>query len=219
MKKIILLGILLALFGISCATTPISPPTGAVSAEAPTLIVGSKFLFRETDLINKKTETYIWTVQEIRTYEKKPAYWISIAKGQGIDSAGEEEGFLVYDLELNGLARFKDGEEIRSASPCIRTFSWPLFVGKKWIASYDFFDKERGPFRDMRDFVRVESYEEVKVPAGIFQAFKIKRVGAGNTFIDYYAPSIKMTVKTIRDQASIGKKSMSELMAFHIPLK
>jgi hypothetical protein len=75
---------------------------------------------------------------------------------------------------------------------------WPLEVGKEWRSAYlreNILEKSSQTF-DYR--MVVTGIEEVKVPAGIFETFKVEvRIAySGNLFAEYwYAPKAKRGVK------------------------
>lgn len=211
----------LIIMSVGCATTP--TPTGkevpgVIAESPPALVTGSKFVFQETNLeTGKITTTYTWIVKEIKEYEKKKAYWIDTSGGRG-------DTFVIYDINLNWRAYIQRGEEWESVSPCIQFFSWPLKVGKKWRTSYDYWDKSRGrSWRDQSEPVTVQTYEEIKVPAGTFQAFKIFRDGARLKQTIWYAPSIGIIVKRQTERTSdhyLGYgRWFSELVEYSIPSK
>lgn len=223
-KLIIILALVLSCVFFSCATQKAvqMPPAGSIIAEQPTLTLGSKFIFRETDVLSKEVTDYIWTIKQIQAYEgsSKPAYFFSICK-YADGKIGSEEYCLVYNHELNAMTRLVDGREVRAATPCIQTFSWPLWPGKKWYTSYNFFgEKGRG---DIRDYVVVESYEQFKVPAGTFNVFKIKRVSLSQThweFTDYYSPEVKMFIRSEKFRLASHSegygKWITELVSYQI---
>lgn len=221
MKKalaLLLVGLFWGLL-VACATTT---PTGreetpgVIAESPPVLVMGSKFVFQETNLVTGKvTSTFTWIVKERKEYEGKPSYWVDTTGGKG-------ENFNVYDLNLNWMAYIKKEVEQTSASPCIKEFSWPLRVGKKWNTFYDYWDRSRGSsFRGASEPVKVESYEEVKVPAGTFQTFKIVREARTFKVTFWYAPSVGISVKrqierTADNPLGYGR-ILAELIEYSIP--
>jgi hypothetical protein len=116
-----------------------------------------------------------------------------------------EEGYEVeagdsrywYTKKLGYVARVTGGRTVRRATPP-EDWQWPLQVGKSWSATVTWMD---GPAQD-RHFVltgvwAVEAYEEVKTPAGTFEAFKVSRreieSGASQEF--WYSSTVKGWVK------------------------
>jgi len=152
----------------------------------PVLVMGSNFIYRDTNLSNGKSLKVIMTVKEKREFERKPAYWIQVNRER-------DQYFNIYDMKLNWIGSSEDGKELgESAEPCIRVFDWPLKVGKEW--SSDFISRQYSEgFRPSRSkiSVRIRTYEEVKVPAGNFKALRIQ--AGEETF--WYAPSIGWVVQ------------------------
>jgi len=211
----------LIVISVSCATTPplTSKEVPDVVAESPpAIVIDSRFVFQETNLVTGKiTSTFTWVVKEKKEYDRKPAYWVDTTGGKG-------ENFNVYDLNLNWMAYIKKGVEQTSASPCLKEFDWPLKVGKSWSTFYDYFDRSRGSsFRGASEPVKVESYEEVKVPAGTFQTFKIVREARVFKVTNWYSPSIGISIKRQIERTAdniLGYgRFLIELMEYSIPSK
>jgi hypothetical protein len=172
----------------------------------PVLVMGSNFIYQDTDLSNGKACKVVMTVKEKKEFERKPAYWIQVNRERG-------RYFDIYDMNLNWIGSSEDGKELESAEPCIRVFDWPLKVGKKW--SNDYISRQRTEgFRPSRSkiLVKIQTYEEVTVPAG---TFKTLRIQAGEeTF--WYAPSIGWAVKEkIEPYGKAGW--LLELVKYRIP--
>lgn len=222
MKKIAFLVAVFGLILVACATTPQTPPTGGITAECPTLILGSKFIFQETNLSTKKiTQTITWTIEKRGLYDGKEAYWVRVdVKKSAEDIKTKYAVYMIRDLNLNPIAVIAGDKETVSISPYIQDFSWPLFAGKKWYASYDLYDKGQW-FRNIKDSVVVESHEEIVVPAGSFKTFKIKRFGDIASFTSYHAPEIRgIMVKReiVRDSSHYqgGGRWVQELVEYNV---
>ncbi len=190
-----------------------------ISAEAlkPEAVLGSLFTFQE---INSKSgnviQTFSWFFEKLELYQGKSALWIKVIK----NNSRSGETYQIWNLNFNYLATVKQGQEVQAASPCFKLYDWPLYVGKKWICQYDFWSgvqKWEGVTKD----VAVEKYQEVKVPAGTFQTFKIKISDRFGWAIHYYSSELKMTVRTelVRKPGhSHGSgKWVQELIAYDIP--
>jgi hypothetical protein len=172
----------------------------------PVLVMGSNFVYQDTNLSNGKTCKVIMTVKERKNFERKPAYWIEVNR-EG------ESYFDIYDMNLNWMGSFEDGKELESAQPCIRVFDWPLKVGKKWSSNY--ISRQRSElFRPSRSkvSVKIRTYEEATVPAGTFETLRIQ--ADEETF--WYAPSIGWAVK--EKIGPYGKAEwLLELVKYRIP--
>ena len=172
----------------------------------PVLVMGSKFIYQDTNLSNGKICNVTMVVKQKKEFDKKPAYWIEVSRE-------ERNYFDIYDMNLNWIGSFADGKELESAEPCIRVFKWPLRVGKKWDSSYTLRDYSEG-FRPSpsKITVNIRTYEEVTVPAGTFKALRIQ--AGGETF--WYAPSIGWVVK--EQIGPYGKEEwLLELVEYSIP--
>jgi hypothetical protein len=176
--------------------------------QPPVLVMGSKFIYQDTNLSNGKSYKVTMGVKEKKKFEKKPAYWIEVSR-EG------ENYFDIYDMNLNWIGSFAGGKELEAAEPCIRVFKWPLRVGKKWDSNYTSRNYSEG-FRPSpsKITVNIQTYEEVSVPAGTFKAFRIQ----ADKEIVWYAPSIGWVVK--EKIGPCGKEGwFLELMEYRIEAK
>jgi len=172
----------------------------------PVLVMGSNFIYQDTNLSNGKICRVIMTVKEKKEFERKPAYWIQV------DREGDRY-FDIYDMNLNWIGSSEDGKELESAEPCIRVFDWPLKVGKKWSSDYISRRSSEG-FRLTRSrvSVKIRTYEEATVQAGTFETLRIQ--AGEETF--WYAPSIGWAVK--EEIEAHGKAEwLLELVEYRIP--
>jgi hypothetical protein len=157
-----------------------------------------------------------WTAGESWTYRgkgKDGAYTITrkvLREGifEGYDAyevqAGDSRYW--YTKQLGYLARVTGDRTVRRAMPP-EDWQWPLQVGRSWSATATWVD---GPAQD-RSFVltgvwTVESYEEIKTPAGTFKAFKVSRreieSGASQEF--WYSAKVKGWVKVRGTDTAAG---------------
>ncbi len=170
---------------VSCAVAaskdPAAPPAGAQIVEAGFPEAGTKWVARISQTGSGTTTSFTYTVLGEGTYDGKPVYRVS---------AGND--ILVYDKATgNSVADLHMGKESRAYSPHNGFFSWPLYVGKSWTASYTYHDRASGTTIDpLRFEYHVEAFEEVTVPAGTWKAFRIEaeipEQTAFSTF--WYAP-------------------------------
>ncbi|MDA8339178.1 MAG: hypothetical protein M0Z70_07755 [Nitrospiraceae bacterium] len=144
--------------------------------------------------------------------------------------AGEENGNLVFYVQWNGGGKMKNirtpdlnfikefnkkGEIVEECNPYKGALRFPLWIGKKW--SYTFTTTKlaehggAGELADRDSDVKVVSYEQIKVPAGTFWAFKIEehrvtrgargpkaRLGYNSTV--WYSPEVKNIIKVEEDK-------------------
>ncbi len=218
MKKMVfaVLIVFVMFFVSACATTPSPPPTGAITAEVPKPVLGASFTFQGVDLKSGKVfQTFTWFFEKLEPYQGKPALWIKV-----VSDDQSEEIYQVWNLDFNYLATLKQGREVRSASPYFELYKWPLYVGKKWICRYEYWEGTQR-WGDVIKEVVVEDFREVKVPAGTFQAFQVKVFDRFGWAIHYFSPELKTTVK-IESARKKGHRLgegrwIQELISYNIP--
>jgi hypothetical protein len=129
---------------------------------------------------------------------------IRVAATRGDGGADETQ---VFDREWNWLTRPATNLQSFDYSPAYRALAFPLTVGKTWRARAVATDPVDGRRFPVWIEATVQGWEKVKVPAGEFEALKIKRM----VFIEYweytirgrseiveyewYAPSVKQAVR------------------------
>jgi hypothetical protein len=118
------------------------------------------------------------------------------------------------------------GKEVFAASPHDGTFSSPIWVGKSWTTNFTAHDRIRGfSHSPVQVNWKVESFEDVTVPAGTFKAFRLQSsVPVGNAFSTlWYAPEVNLIVKRIDERTSrhpLGSdKRTTEMIEYHKPTK
>ena len=99
------------------------------------------------------------------------------------------------------------GRILREASPSLRSFDFPFYVGKEWRSVFTFQDNQKGlSWTPVEVFWRVKEYDEVSVPAGKFRAFLIESEPSTNWGIKkeqvWYAPQAKQLVKRVRERTA-----------------
>ncbi len=196
MEKVtpILWFVVLAVVGLSLlvlapATVADEPPEGAVTANIGFPPVGAKLKYR-TVVEPGETRIQTFTMLEEGTYEDKPVYRMS----DGVET-------ILYDKATRNLvAKLHEGKVIREFSPHAGTFSSPIWVGKSWVTTFTFTNYERERTRTRTRECKVEAYEEVKVPAGSFKAFRVKCSDERTTINIWYSPEIKQSPKVILER-------------------
>jgi hypothetical protein len=185
-----------------------SAPNETYAQHPRSLVIGSRFIYQDTNVSSGKICKVAMTVKEMKDFESKPAYWIEVSREA-------ESYFDIYDMNLNWIGSFAGGKELESAEPCIRVFDWPLRVGKEWKSDYTVKDYSRGThLYHSKTRVNIQTYEEVRVPAGTFRALRIQ---AGEETL-WYAPSIGWAV---REQIGTQDRDgwLLELIEYSIPPK
>ena len=192
MLRNFLLFCFVALF--ACATPaaepPNEPPPGAIKADVGFPAVGTKWVGRIVPQ-SGPTVTLTYTVIEDGVHESKPVHRIVA----GTDT------YLYDTATSNTIATLRLGKEVSSTMPHDGTFSWPLYVGKTWTATYTFNNRLQGmTVGPVNVEYRATAYEDVTVPAGSWKAFKIESEAASSAFSTiWYAPEIKLIVKRINE--------------------
>ena len=87
------------------------------------------------------------------------------------DGAGRQ---LRRDADLGNLGEWFEGRPTRVLSPVDVRYHWPLWIGKRWEC--DFVDRARGgQALPMVASYHVEGMDRVEVPAGIYDALRVRR--------------------------------------------
>jgi hypothetical protein len=193
-RNCLLIALLLVLTGCA-ATAATEPPAGAVKFEFAVPAVGTKAVYRITDHQGGGTREETWTVVEA-SYEKRQVFGIS----DGVN-------VRIYDkVTGNWIATLRDGKELFSVSPDSGTFSWPLWVGKSWLATFAYYDRVRGrSWSFVQSWWKVAAYEDVTVPAGTFKALRLESSPGTNNATQemfWYSPEAKIVVKRILERTS-----------------
>lgn len=184
----------------AACTTPVGTPLeSSASATAPSVSAG---------------DTWTYHVRDGFTGLPRGAQQHRVAEvsGERVTVTVSQEGSAqyetwIYDREWNWLRRPATNLQIFTYSPPYRALSFPLAPGKKWRARLTATDPS-----DARRFPvwidgTVVGWEKVKVPAGEFEALKVKRVvffeyweyaNRGRSEIievDWYVPAVKQIVR------------------------
>jgi len=106
------------------------------------------------------------------------------------------------------LARLAGPSKRVEFVPALALYRFPLPVGKSWVESARAVDPDTRRTTQLKVFAKALSWEEVNVPAGKFNAVKVRRSiaaedaeptrsGTTVTLIDWYAPQAAGPVKRI----------------------
>jgi len=190
------LACLALLTACSLPAAQVEPLTGTPeTADRPTWQVGDSWTYREqgaqatrTDQVSRDADGYV-------------------LKRGNID-----ERRVTPSLSLSRI--LVGGESVDEFTPAIDYFQWPLEVGKPWRVECECKRKGNPNLLKVLATVKVESYEEISVPAGSFPAYRVYyRDGFGGPpQIYWYAPAVKNWVRweDYRD------KTVWELKAFQL---
>ncbi len=188
MRKTVTLMALIIFLG-GCATMSTEPPEG-VRADAGFPSPGTKWVYQTVDQ-SGGTAKLTYTALEEATYEGKPVYRMN-----------DGSNTLIIDKATrNWVATVRDAKERLAASPSDQMFSFPISVGKSWAAKYNYHDRDRGlSFSDVTYSWSVAAYEEVKVPAGAFKAFRLEGNNPFSSTTIWYAPELRLIVKRVDER-------------------
>jgi hypothetical protein len=176
-----------------------SPATGPARIEAPTAEVGRSWSFRVVNGYNGEVVAH---------YRER----LVEATGSGLkvvrtDTKLGEPITELYTSDWNWLSKARPGVGVPTAyAPALVVLPFPLEVGRSWSQRSVSNDPHSGQQFAVRVDGRVVGWEQIRIPAGTFEAVLITRtiyVGDGNyersdtEFIesDWYAPSVGRVVR------------------------
>ena len=189
---------LAVLFG-ACASGPVSAPlTGATSAAAPNVRAGDSWTFRELNGYNNLPKG---TLRE-RVLESG-ASGIRVEVSADDSPPGPPEA---YTPDWGWRDKLDATGVMRRFKPAFPAYVFPLAVGQKWGSEVDTFDPASGAAVAVKIRARVLGWELVRVPAGDFEALKVRRESwysdGGTTHFgtylvetDWYAPKVNHFVR------------------------
>ena len=184
----------------ACAAVPVGTPLqSTASAEAPVVAVGDNWTYRVQDAytgIARPTERF-------RVTEAGNGRIRVAVSREGV-SADETRTF---DSQWNWLTHPATHLQAFNYSPAYPAYSFPLAPGKTWRERLTATDPKDGQRFPVWVHGTVLGWERVKVPAGEFDALKIKRTvtldyletgwrGSSDiTEYEWYAPAVKQSVR------------------------
>jgi len=225
------LAIALLVLVAGCATIEetkpnVIPTNPVLLGEKPAnLIIGSKFIYKRTNLITDESQTYMWTIKSKVNWFGTTAYVIDFGSG-----------FIIWDSNLNWMASLdKNGKVFQNidtsaqmitpqgtstVAPSIRVYDWPLKIGKNYSLNYEVSDKANNKIK-LSDQIKVEEKTNAKTPIGTWTTFKIRRETLGYIENRFYSPDLGMEVKTEVMQTKAHPQGpaiiMNELVGYEIP--
>ena len=184
----------------------LAPSAHAQLAERPDVRVGDRWQYVEYDTAPSR--------------EPNRERLISAVGPDGI--VGTENGAgLRLTPEMNVIDSWRE----RSSNP--RLLQFPLYVGRRWSYSNDWYFKLTGSRGSSDVEVEVLGYEPVEVPAGRYEAFKLlarttlrgisakgnDMNGVVTTLTYWYSPSVRSIVKSDHHSVYLGRTTR-ELVSF-----
>jgi len=200
------LAVFLAAYGC-VATKPQKLPENVKLGEFKPQVPGTQLVLKVTKNKNTTNNKYIVAEDTI--------------KGEAVFVEKQKDGKIghVYDPQNNnwkGEWNFEKGEYIRKASPNVNALQFPLFVGKKYSANFDYSEKGGWSGRVYRT-AKVEGIESLSVGSESYDVFKIRIVSeGGNVNTMWYSPDLARSVKSIMESSQSGT-SISELVSIKLP--
>jgi hypothetical protein len=171
------------------------PPLSAI-VDAPYIRPGSSWTYKVEDTAWNAPQTVVLTFMKDDVY-----------KNAGVLAFATANETILYDRDLNFVAVAADGRILREASPSLRSFDFPFYVGKEWRSVFTFQDNQKGlSWTPVEVFWRVKEYDEITVPAGKFRSFLLESEPSTNWGIRkeqvWYAPQAKQLIKRIRERTA-----------------
>lgn len=183
------------------------PRRATFSVDKPEWKVGFHWQYRVTR--SDKTEHIVQDVLEIDTSAQVPAYLLK---------AGNEES--VYGLEkLDLLETRMDGILKTRRHKSNELFAWPLRLNKEWRNTFKLENLELKQTVTVDRVMTVSGIEDVRVPAGTFNAIKIEAYDykSGRLVSEYwFSPEVRWYVKTVSYQGRDTYFREQQLTAFKI---
>lgn len=138
------------------------------------------------------------------TFDSVPVYVLRVGKNEHIHTKDT----------LSVLATLSGGKTVTKNNPPLLLLSWPLEVGKEWRNSFLVENVEQKSSQRIDMEVVVADVEQVKVPAGVFEAFRIETYAfqTGELISEqWYAPQVKGFVKsrTYRQEGPVDLELVS----------
>ena len=115
------------------------------------------------------------------------------------------------------------GRKIKTGTPSIFYFDFPIYIGKKWKKMMSTIPLRGSTEVNYLNEYQVISYEDVVVPAGTFKAFKIEikqtnyTISAFGKVHIWYSPEVKSIIKVMYETAMywVGTRDW-ELISFKL---
>ena len=161
---------------------PVWPPPGS------TWIVQTK----STGSLGSGSKTATWQALGEQDWEGRRV--IGLTSGGGF--------YLYFDDSRRIVAQVRDGKPVQTYDPYEALYDWPLFVGKSWVSEFRIRDYVREQTVALKYDFRVEVFEEVATPAGVFKTFRIRRDGPDDSYIVWFDPELAVEVKRVWERFS-----------------
>lgn len=206
MKRLFLVCAWLAFAG--CATPlPQTPPAGMeAQVEAPRIQAGAQWTYRVRDGFTDLPRAAV-------------SYRVTEVTGDRVlvtaSSERVKDDLQLYDRQWNWLTHPATNLQSFNYSPAYPAFAFPLAAGRTWKARLMATDPANGKRFPLTVEGTVLGWERVKVPAGEFDALKVRRV----VFFDYYEPNVRGRSEIVETEwyaPALGQSVRRESMARYL---
>ena len=155
---------------------------------------GSTWIVRtkSTGSLGSGSKTATWQALGEQNWEGRRV--IGLTSGQGF--------YLYFDDSRRIVAQVRYWKPVQTYDPYEALYDWPLFVGKSWVSEFRIRDYVREQTVALKYDFRVEEFEEVATPAGVFKTFRIRRDGPDDSYIVWFNPELAVEVKRVWERFS-----------------
>jgi len=178
MKRFFIGSALLFLAGCATPLPQTAPPGVAAQVPVPGIRSGEEWTYRVRD-------GFTGLARPTERYRVTEAAGDRVAVTVSREGAHDE--LQVYDRQWNWLKHPATNMQAFDYSPAYPAYAFPLTAGRTWNARLTATDPANGRRFPLTLNGVVLGWERVKVPAGEFDALKVRRV----VFLDYYEPVVR----------------------------
>ncbi len=146
------------------------------------------------------------------TLAKGDKTYVRFKSVKGLD----QTTFAYYDTGNFGLKGYRDSRDkaLTTFKPVEERYRFPMKAGDKWVMQWKMKDHNSGKISQGGGIVTVIGIERLKLPAGVYQAMKVKLptpAGLPRQMVHYvwFAPALGVTVK---EQIGNGKMTWSQIL-------
>ncbi len=127
--------------------------------------------------LNRSRGEQVWQGRKLHAYE------------------GQESTILMEIPTARWVARVRGSTPLESWEPALG-WQWPIWVGKSWTENFRYTNHQRGGTSSVQGWFKVEAFEDVKVPAGSFKAFRISYSDGSTENVSWWSPENGIVVKS-----------------------
>lgn len=187
MLRVITVAMLTVAFIAACTTA--QPPSGGPRADAPNPPPpGSSWVLRDQNSGSFGPNAGQRTLSALGE---------QVWQGRKVRAFTDGAVTSYFDVTTGALvARARGGTPSESFDPPFG-WQWPIFPGKSWPLTWRYTNHDSGrSFDGIQTWFKVDSYEEVKTPAGIFKTFKVTADDGAFRTTSWWSPDLGISVKS-----------------------